>query len=118
VTAADVNVSESSLGEILVDADGMTLYVFMNDTAGTSTCVDACAAAWPPLIATSVTVGDDLAAADFSLVARPDGTQQLAVKGMPLYAFSGDNAPGDTSGQGLNGSWYVVASDGTPNQTA
>jgi predicted lipoprotein with Yx(FWY)xxD motif len=118
LATADVSVGESSLGEILVDADGLSLYVFMNDTAGTSTCVDACAQAWPPLIATSVSVADDLAAADFSLVARPDGTQQLAVKGMPLYGFAGDNAPGDTSGQGQNGVWYVVSPDGTPNRSA
>jgi predicted lipoprotein with Yx(FWY)xxD motif len=116
--AADVNVGDSSLGEILVDADGLTLYVFMNDTAGTSTCVDACAEAWPPLIATSVSVASDLTAADFSLVARPDGTQQLAVGGMPLYRFAGDNEPGDTSGQGLNGVWYVVSPDGSPNRTS
>jgi predicted lipoprotein with Yx(FWY)xxD motif len=117
VAAADVNVSESSLGEILVDADGLTLYLFMNDTAGTSTCVDTCAAAWPPLVATQVSVGDDLAAADFGLIARPDGTQQLAVNDRPLYRFAGDEAPGDTSGQGLNGVWYVAGADGNPIDT-
>jgi predicted lipoprotein with Yx(FWY)xxD motif len=118
LSAADVNVAESPLGEILVDAEGLTLYVFMNDTAGTTTCTDACAEAWPPLIATDVSVGDDLAEADFTLVARPDGTQQLAVGGMPLYRFAGDSAPGDTAGQGLNGVWYVVSPDGSPNRDA
>jgi predicted lipoprotein with Yx(FWY)xxD motif len=118
LAAADVNVATSSLGDILVDRDGLTLYVFLNDTAGTSTCVDACAQAWPPLIATTVAVGADLDEAGFSLVARPDGTQQLAVNDQPLYLFAGDAAPGDTAGQGFNSVWYVVGQDGTPIRTS
>lgn len=113
VVAADVNVASSPLGDILVDSDGLTLYVFMNDTAGTSTCVDACAQAWPPLTATSVAVGTDLNEGNFTLIARADGTQQIAVNDQPVYRFSGDTAPGDTSGQGLNNVWYVVGPDGT-----
>jgi predicted lipoprotein with Yx(FWY)xxD motif len=118
VAVADVSVASNSLGDILVDRDGLTLYVFKNDTAGTSTCVDACAQAWPPLIATSVAVGADLDDAAFSLIARPDGTQQLAVNGQPLYRFAGDAAPGDTTGQGLNAMWFVVSPSGTPIETS
>jgi predicted lipoprotein with Yx(FWY)xxD motif len=112
VVAADVNVATNKLGEILVDTDGLTLYVLTSDTSGVSTCVDSCAQAWPPLLATSVSVGSDLDAADFSLIARPDGTQQIAVKGRPLYTFAGDTAPGDTAGQALNNVWFVVSPAG------
>jgi len=114
LAAADVNVASSSLGDILVDSEGLTLYIFTNDSAGTSTCVDACAQAWPPLTATSVSVGEGLTEGDFALIARPDGTQQLAVADQPLYRFAGDSTPGDTAGQALNSVWYVVAPDGTP----
>lgn len=111
---AEVNVTTNSLGPILTDSTGMTLYLFANDTAGTSTCVDACATAWPPLTATAVSVGSDLTAGDFSLIARSDGTQQLAVGGLPLYRFAGDTKAGETTGQGLNGVWYVAGANGRP----
>jgi predicted lipoprotein with Yx(FWY)xxD motif len=111
---AEVNVATNSLGQILTDSTGMTLYLFANDTAGASTCVDACATAWPPLTATTVSVGADLTEANFSLIARPDGTQQLAVGGHPLYRFAGDTKAGETTGQGLNGVWYVAGADGQP----
>jgi predicted lipoprotein with Yx(FWY)xxD motif len=112
--AADVDTASNPLGEILVDADGMTLYFFLTDTAGASTCVDSCAQAWPPLVVSSVSVGTSLNASDFSLVARPDGTQQLAMGGRPLYRFAGDTKAGDTTGQGLNSVWYVAGANGQP----
>jgi len=114
VVAADVNVESSSLGQILVDADGMTLYIFLDDTAGTTTCVDACAQTWPPLIASGVSVGAELDEGAFTLIGRPDGTRQLAVNDRPLYLFAGDEEPGDTAGQGFNDLWYVVGPDGEP----
>jgi predicted lipoprotein with Yx(FWY)xxD motif len=117
VVAADVNVATNELGQILVDSDGVTLYVLTADSAGVSTCVDACAQAWPPLIATSVTTGNGLDEADFTLIARPDGTQQIAVNDQPLYRFAGDTAAGETSGQGLNDVWYVAGADGQPVRT-
>jgi predicted lipoprotein with Yx(FWY)xxD motif len=109
-----VAVRDSSLGDVLVDAAGMTLYVYAFDTPGVSTCVDACALTWPPLLATTIDVGDGLQPAAFTLVARPDGTTQVAVNGAPLYRFSGDIDPGDTAGQGFNELWLVVAPDGQP----
>jgi predicted lipoprotein with Yx(FWY)xxD motif len=112
--ATDVDTASSPLGEILVDADGMTLYFLLTDTAGATTCVDSCAQAWPPLVVTSVSVATSLNASDFSLVARPDGTQQLAMGGRPLYRFAGDTKAGDTTGQGLNSVWYVAGANGQP----
>jgi predicted lipoprotein with Yx(FWY)xxD motif len=110
---ATVAVGESDLGDILVDAEGMTLYVFDNDTTpGASNCNDECAAAWPPLIVTGTpTYGGGLDASMFSTVTRNDGSMQVAVNGKPLYLWVSDNAPGDTTGQGVGG-FYVVSPTG------
>lgn len=92
-------------GTILADSDGMTLYTFDKDTAGTSNCYDKCAANWPPLVAASGAT----ASGDFSLVTRKDGSEQWAFKGMPLYLWIKDAKPGDTTGDGVGGVWHVVA---------
>ena len=47
--AATISVRSTSLGDVLVDAQGRTLYGFTNDANGTSTCTGACATNWPPL---------------------------------------------------------------------
>jgi predicted lipoprotein with Yx(FWY)xxD motif len=110
--AATVEVVESSLGEILA-SDGTTLYAFLPDDAGPSTCSGDCAVAWPPLEAAGdLTLGEGLDAGDFATAPR-EGGEQVTFFGWPLYFYSGDSAPGDVTGQGLGNSWYVVAPDGT-----
>jgi predicted lipoprotein with Yx(FWY)xxD motif len=113
--AATVAVASSGLGDILVDSEGLTLYIFDNDmTAGQSSCNDACADAWPPLMASGApTYGEGLDASMFSVITRADGSMQLAVNGKPLYRFASDTAAGQTTGQGIGGVWHVVAPDGT-----
>ncbi|HEX2086153.1 MAG TPA: hypothetical protein VHF89_10760 [Solirubrobacteraceae bacterium] len=91
-----VDVRTSSLGRILVDGDGRTLYLFERDTDGKSTCTGACAETWPPY--------------------RTNG-KQVTYDGHPLYYFAGDQKPGETNGEGLDefgGAWYVVAPSGQP----
>jgi predicted lipoprotein with Yx(FWY)xxD motif len=106
-------VSDMALGKIVVDGTGKTLYAFTNDTAGESTCYDACAASWPPLVVTGdITPGAGLDAEDFGTTTRTDGSKQVTFYGMPLYWYAGDKAAGDTNGQGLNDKWYVVATTG------
>ena len=96
------------LGEVLVGANGHTLYAFTKDVDGVSTCFDACAAAWP-----AVTVDEGFAppaGVDPALVTtvdRPDGTKQLKIGKWPLYFYAGDGAPGETNGQGVGGVWFV-----------
>jgi len=108
-----VAVADSSLGEILVDGEGRTLYLFTNDTAGEPTCYDQCEDNWPPLLADGeVTVGSDLDSGAFSTVARTDGTMQVRIGDWPLYYFAGDSAAGDTNGQGVGDVWYVVDPSG------
>lgn len=114
-----VKVGESSLGQVLVDGAGRTLYAFTPDTAGESTCYDGCAQAWPPLLAEGeITVGAGLDAASFTTVARTDAGMQVKVGEWPLYYFAQDAAPGDVKGQTLNDKWYVVSPAGELIKTA
>ena len=109
--AATVQVASSSLGEILVDADGRSLYLFMPDAQGESTCYDACESNWPPLTVEGI-AGDGVDAALLGTTERTDGSVQVTYNGWPLYHFGGDAAAGDTNGQGLNDVWFVVSPTG------
>lgn len=117
---ARVEVAEQApYGSYLVDSDGHALYLFTSDTQGegSSTCYDACAEAWPPLL----TTGDPAAAApavDASMlgtIERQDGSMQVTYNGWPLYYFQQDAGPGDVAGQdihGFGGEWYLVSPQG------
>jgi predicted lipoprotein with Yx(FWY)xxD motif len=111
--AALVEPARTDLGEILADADGRTLYAFLQDTENTSNCEGECAQLWPPL-----TVDGPLDGASgpdesqFGTTARPDGTLQLTLDGRPLYRYAGDKAAGDTNGQGFKDIWFVLKPDG------
>jgi predicted lipoprotein with Yx(FWY)xxD motif len=107
--------ADASLGSYLTGPNGMTLYVFSADTSGVSNCTAKCAAAWPPLTAAAGTAitGPTGATGTFSLIARADGTMQVAYNGMPLYYFASDSAAGDTKGQGVGGKWFVAPLSGT-----
>lgn len=114
-TEATIALATNPLGEIIVDAEGMTLYAFTPDTAGESTCYDDCATAWPPLLATdaaAISAGAGLDATKLTTVDRTDGTKQVKYGGWPLYHFSNDAAAGETNGQGLFSMWYVVDAAG------
>lgn len=108
-----IKLADSSLGQIIVDAEGKTLYMFTPDEAGTPTCYDQCATAWPPLTG-EVTAGAGLDASKLTLVDRTDGSKQVKYGEYPLYYFANDAKAGDTNGQGLNDKWYVVGADGEP----
>ena len=112
---ATIALADSSLGMIIVDAEGKTLYGFTNDTAGESTCYDQCEQNWPPLLATdpaAIGVGEGLDASLLTTVARTDGTMQVKYGDWPLYYFAADAAAGDTNGQGVGEVWFVVGADG------
>ena len=101
-------------GQILVDANGRTLYYFAKDTPGSgkSTCTLGCPGAWPPFAALTIQVSPPINNADFGTITRGDGTKQTTYIGWPLYYYSGDQAPGDTNGYGINGFWYVMSPTG------
>lgn len=113
----EIEAEDSALGTILTDSEGNTLYLFLNDADGESTCYDECEANWPPLLARGeVKVDDELDASLLGTTERRDGKAQVTYAGMPLYYFAGDQRPGDTNGQGIGDVWHVVAPDGTPIQ--
>ena len=113
-----ISTAATDLGDILVDDKGMTLYLFEKDTSGTNTCDAACASAWPPLAVTgSPTPGGGVDETKLATVSRPDGSLQVTYNGHPLYLFSGDTKPGDTSGeatQAFGAEWYAVSGSGDP----
>lgn len=91
---------------MLVGSNGMTLYIFDKDPAGSgkSVCNGPCAGNWPPLYA-----GDhDRASGDWGIATRDDGRKQWAYKGKPLYFWIKDQKPGDASGEGFNGVWHIA----------
>ncbi|MFZ4538754.1 hypothetical protein [Propionivibrio sp.] len=91
---------------MLTGSNGMTLYIFDKDAAGSgkSMCNDACATNWPPHFAMS----GDTASGDYSIITRDDGKKQWALKGKPLYFWSKDQKPGDKTGDGFNNVWHVA----------
>ena len=111
-SSATITVTDSTLGKIVVDGAGMTLYRFTPDSGTTSTCVDACADLWPAAVGPGQ-AGSGLEASALGVTSRPDGSSQITLDGHPLYTYAGDSAAGDTTGQGVGGKWYVVGADGT-----
>ncbi len=106
-----VEVATTDLGDILVDAQGMTLYVFDNDDVDTSACTEGCLATWPPLTGDAVAAGDGVSA-ELGTFTRADGDGQVTVNGLPLYHYAADTTAGDLNGQGVGGVWWVVDSAG------
>lgn len=106
------------LGSFLVDAKGMTLYLFTKDSPNTSTCYDKCATAWPPLLTTDKPVaGEGIDASLLGTTKRTDGTTQVTYNGWPLYYFQKDKAPGDVNGQDVGSVWFVVSAKGEQVKT-
>ena len=113
-----VKVSSSSLGKILVNGSGRTLYMFTKDRRNKDRCVSVrgCTGVWPPLL----TKGKPIAAAGakstmLGTIKLPNGTMQVTYNGSPLYTYIGDSAPHDTSYVGtpeFGGVWYAVNSAG------
>ena len=110
----------TGLGTVLVDGQGLTLYLFVPDKqSGSSSCYGECASAWPPLLlpdgVTTPVAGTGIKSALLGTTHRTDGTVQVTYNKWPLYTWVGDSGPGQASGQGLNNSgglWYVLSPDG------
>ncbi len=99
---------KEGLGSYLTDINGMTLYNFKKDSPGKSVCEGPCIENWPLYYREKVDAKDGMAAGDFGTITRADGKKQTTYKGMPLYYFSKDAKPGDTTGQGFKDLWSVV----------
>ena len=109
--------SNPKLGNILVDSQGRTLYLFAQDAGPTSTCSGECASNWPPLrVSAKPTVSGAANASAIGTTKRSDGDAQVTYDGHPLYLFQGDQQAGETNGQALNAfgaKWYAVSPAGS-----
>ena len=94
----------------LVDSDGRSLYVSLQDPPGQSVCDAECLKSWQPLLPNGkVVVGTGVQATKIGAIKRPDGTFQATYNNAPLYRYVQDQKSGDVNGQGLNGNWYLVS---------
>jgi predicted lipoprotein with Yx(FWY)xxD motif len=109
-----MKVASSSAGQIVVDSKGMSLYFFTKDVkdSGTSACTAACLDAWPIFTTTSDAPKVEGVTGTVGTIASPDGKKHVTLNGMPLYFYAKDKAPGDVTGQGVGGVWYLVSPTG------
>lgn len=111
--AAGVKVGDSGLGPILTDLNGRTLYAFVNDRSGNSTCTNGCLGVWPALTSDKAfTAGDGTDGKLLGETKQTDGVDQAKYGVWPLYYYAGDQGPGDIDGQNVDGLWFVVGADG------
>jgi predicted lipoprotein with Yx(FWY)xxD motif len=114
--SATVGVASTSLGSILVNSTGRTLYLFKADVGTKSACAGACATAWPPLLATGKpTAGAGLTASKLGTITRTGGSHQVTYNGHPLYLFIKDTKPGQTTGEGstaFGAAWLALTPAG------
>jgi predicted lipoprotein with Yx(FWY)xxD motif len=107
--AVGVKIMEKEvIGRYLADGKGISLYSFSRDEKNMSNCIEGCAANWPPFYVDPSALVEGCEQSDFSTITRSDGREQTTYKGMPLYYFKNDQFPGDTFGQGLGDSWFLV----------
>jgi predicted lipoprotein with Yx(FWY)xxD motif len=108
-----------TVGAVLVDAEGRTLYIFEPDKHSKVTCVSSCASLWPPLKLSSgqSVVGPiQLKASLLGSDPDPEGGRVVTYAGWPLYTYAADTAAGQDTGQGIEtdgGLWYVISPSGT-----
>lgn len=108
---ATLQLASSSFGDILVDGDGNTLYLFTPDARGESTCYDECETNWP-IVGEITELGGGLDDSLLGTTERTNGDVQATYNGWPLYSFAADQAPGDTNGQGVGDVWWVLDAAG------
>jgi predicted lipoprotein with Yx(FWY)xxD motif len=108
-----VRSGHTSLGSVLVNAKGLTLYLYGGDSASHLGCTGACTRTWPPLPGPATATGAAKASA-IGTVKRGSGTQ-VTYDGHPLYTFAGDSKAGQTGGEGITlagKKWYAVSPSG------
>ncbi len=110
-TTASVNIGENeTMGSMLVDPAGRSLYLFSFDAPGVSNCAGDCALVWPPLLTVNPPVaGEGVAASLLGTISRDDGSLQVTYDGLPLYYFDMDIKAGDADGQAVGNVWWVIS---------
>jgi predicted lipoprotein with Yx(FWY)xxD motif len=103
----------AGVGTVLVDSEGMTVYMFTPDEGTTSNCYGGCEAAWPPVVAEGKpTAGEGVTSSALATTKRKDGTMQVTYNGHPLYTYVDDKSPGEANGQESEGTWFVLDESG------
>lgn len=105
IAAATFGGFAASAEGVVTGDNGMTLYTFDKDSAGTSTCYDDCAKNWPPYAAMDAA---KKMPEGWTMIDRTDGTKQWAYDGKPTYFYVGDKKAGDTTGDGKGEVWHVL----------
>jgi predicted lipoprotein with Yx(FWY)xxD motif len=117
IASGKVSTAQTSLGTVLVNSQGRTLYLFKADQGTKSACSGACANAWPPLrVSGKPMVGGGATASKLGTTQRSDGKPEVTYDGHPLYTYIGDSNPGDVNGQGLTafgGAWFALSPSGS-----
>lgn len=119
--AVTLKTSKTSLGSVLTNSAGFTLYWFAIDTPTSSKCTGGCTTYWPPVIGAPKAASGVTLSGTLGTITRSDGTVQATYNGHPLYTYSGDKSPGQTSGNKVNGSgglWYAVTVSGAAGSSA
>lgn len=94
---------------VLADSRGYTLYYFDKDTASASNCTGACSQTWPAVTASGTSVqAPSGVSGTLSTLSDGNGTQ-VTYNGHPLYTYSGDSAPAQSNGDGVEGLWHVAS---------
>ena len=113
-TGAVLKTAGTSLGTVVVDGAGKTVYAFDKDTknSGTSACTGGCLGLWPAVTTTGTSPTAVGVSATVGTISRPDGTRQITLDGRPLYTYAGDSGAGAVSGQGVKGIWWALTPAG------
>lgn len=113
-SSAGLHTASTTLGTIVVNGEGMTLYFFDKDTpnATSSACTGPCIALWPAVTTTETTPAIAGVTGTVSTITGADGVKQVTLNGLPLYSYAGDKKAGDTNGQGYQNIWWVIDAQG------
>lgn len=113
-STGELHTASTALGAIVVDGAGLTVYFFDHDTPQekASTCSGPCASLWPAVSTSSAAPTITGVTGTVGTITGVDGTAQVTLNGLPLYTYAADKSPGDTTGQGYGGIWWVVGADG------
>jgi predicted lipoprotein with Yx(FWY)xxD motif len=118
VGLATIDVGKTKLGSILSEAAGRTVYMYVPDAHGSSSCYGQCAAIWPPVLTKGAPIaGTGATASLLGTTTRKDGTVQVTYDSHPLYLFAKDTAAGDANGQAVQQIWYVLNAQGAVIKT-
>ncbi len=115
-----IAIGDSRLGRILVDGEGLSLYMFVPDRRNVSVCEGQCLVVWPPVLLTAnqtladVVTGPGVRRSMLGIAVRPDGVRQVTYNNWPLYYWYLDTKPGDVRGQWVTNNWFVLSDDGFP----